>query len=166
MTTSISPATLDDARAIAALRTQVARGMTREFGKGHWSAIPSVAAVARQMRASHVLVARRDGVIVGTVRLAVAQQWAIDSDSFTPAKRALYVLGLAVAPDVRKCGVGRALMEEAKVKARSWHAEALWLDAYDHPVGAGAFYEKCGFRAVGPSAQGVVPLIFYEWRAD
>jgi len=161
--THISVASVSDARALAALRVQVARGMTRQFGKGHWSACPTVAEVTRQVRASHVLLARQGADIVGTVRLVVAKQWAIDSSAFTPAKTALYVLGLATAPDVRRRGVGRALMEAAKEKARSWPAQALWLDAYDHPAGAGFFYKACGFREVGPGTHGVVPLIFYEW---
>lgn len=140
--------------------------MTRQFGKGHWSDCPTVAIVARQLRASHVLVARRDEDIVGTVRLVVAQQWAIDSDSFTPARTALYVLGLAVAADARGQGIGRALMEATKEKARTWPAQALWLDAYDHAAGAGPFYLACGFRRVGPSARAEVPVTFYEWIAD
>ncbi len=160
---SISVGTTKDARALAALRTRVARDMTRQFGEGHWSACPKVAEVLRQVRASHVLAARLDGEIVGTVRLSLAKQWAIDASAFTPAKTALYVLGLATAPEVRGRGVGRALVEAAKDKARSWPAQALWLDAYDHPAGAGPFYLACGFREVGPSTNGVVPLIFYEW---
>lgn len=161
--TSISSARAADAREIAALRTQVARGMTRQFGKGHWSECPGVALVQRQLRASHVLVARRDGTIVGTVRLAVTKQWAIDSGAFTPVKTSLYVLGLAVSPEARGLGIGRGLMEAAKAKARDWPAQALWLDAYDHAAGAGGFYQACGFRKVGPSSTGDVPLIYYEW---
>jgi GNAT superfamily N-acetyltransferase len=139
--------------------------MTREFGEGHWSACPSKAVVLRQLRASHVLVARDDAEIIGTVRLARALPWAIDSQSLTPVDTALYVLGLAVCPDARGKGVGRELIEASKQIARSWPADALWLDAYDHPAGAGAFYKECGFRAVGPSTRCEVPLIYYEWLA-
>jgi GNAT superfamily N-acetyltransferase len=162
----ICTASTRDARAIAALRVQVARGMTRQFGKGHWSACPTVADVTRQIRASHVLLARQDKEIVGTVRLVEARQWAIDSSAFTPASIALYVLGLATAPDHRRRGIGRALIEAAKAKARTWPAQALWLDAYDHPAGAGAFYRACGFREVGPGSHGELQLIFFEWRVD
>jgi ribosomal protein S18 acetylase RimI-like enzyme len=87
----------------------------------------------------------------------------IDSESFTKVDTALYVLGLAVSPEARRQGIGRDLMEAAKESARSWPADALWLDAYDHVAGAGAFYQSCGFRAVGPSSKGEIPLIFYEW---
>jgi GNAT superfamily N-acetyltransferase len=161
--TEISVATPKDARSLAALRTAVARDMTQKFGQGGWSALPSKTAVLRQLRASHVLVARRDTGIIGTVRLATAKPWAIDSSSFTPVGTAFYVLGLAVAPDCRGQGIGRRLMDAAKDTARSRRAQALWLDAYDHIAGAGPFYLRCGFRAVGRTQYREVPLIYYEW---
>ena len=163
MKTSISVATQKDARPLVALRSAVARGMTQKYGEGHWSSCPSRAEVVRQVRASHVLVARRGADIVGTVRLTAAKPWAIDSSSFTPVTSALYVLGLAVAPEARGQDVGRDLMEAAKDAARSWPMEALWLDAYDHSAGAGPFYQKCGFRKVGRTRYREVPLIYYEW---
>lgn len=113
-----------------------------------------------------MLIARRGAGIVGTVRLVQALPALIDADSFTPVDTAMYVLGLAVSPDARGQGIGRGLMEAAKEVARSRPAEALWLDAYRHPAGAGPFYERCGFRAVGPSSRGEVPLIYYEWLVD
>jgi predicted N-acetyltransferase YhbS len=163
MKIAIAVATARDARALAALRTAVARGMTEKFGAGHWSASPTKADVVRQIRASRVLVARVEGEIIGTVRLATAKPWAIDSSCFTAAKTPLYVLGLAVAPDARGHGVGRSLMDAAKDTARSLHAEALWLDAYEHSAGVGPFYLKCGFRKVGRTKYRDVPLSYYEW---
>jgi len=166
VSTSISLATKGDAGRLAALRCVVARGMTDEFGEGHWSACPSRAEVVRQLRASQVLVAREDSGIVGTVRLVRALPWAIDSSAFTPVARPWYVLGLAVAPRCRERGVGRRLMDAAKEAARSRGAQALWLDAYEHAAGAGPFYLKCGFRKVGRTRQGDVPLCYFEWLAD
>ena len=149
-----------------ALRTAVAQGMTEKFGRGHWSAIPTKADVQRQIRASHILVARRDARIVGTVRLATTRPWAIESICFTPVASAFYVLGLAVAPEARGQNVGRDLMEAAKEVTRSRNTDALWLDAYDHSAGAGSFYLKCGFRKVGRTQYREVPLIYYEWLAS
>src|SRR4029079_11040522 len=120
-----------------------------QFGEGHWSSRPSRAEVVRQLRASRVLVARRDADIIGTIRLIRAMPWAIDASAFTPVERPLYVLGLAVAPEYRGKGIGRQLMDAAKEVVRATGAQALWLDAYDHPAGAGPFYLKCGFKKVG-----------------
>jgi GNAT superfamily N-acetyltransferase len=166
MKTAIAVATQKDVRALVALRTAVARGMTQKFGEGHWSASPTKAEVVRQLRASHVLVARHAAEVIGTVRLTTAKPWAIDSSSFTPVKSAFYVLGLAVAPGARGQNVGRDLIEAAKNAARSWPVEALWLDAYDHIAGAGPFYLKCGFLKVGGTQYREVPLIYYEWLVD
>ena len=95
-----------------------------------------------------------------------ALPWAIDSSSFTPVAKPWYVLGLAVAPEWRGKGVGRALMDAAKQTARSRGAQALWLDAYQHEAGAGTFYMKCGFKKVGRTAFREVPLIYFEWLAE
>jgi GNAT superfamily N-acetyltransferase len=161
----ITRALPQDARAIAALRTAVAEDMTQYHGQGHWSACPSKAEVTRQLRASHVLVARHAEKIVGTVRLATANPQIFDSGAFTPVQSSLYVLGLAVAPECRRQGVGRQLMAAAKGVARARQAQALWLDAYDSEVGAGPFYVRCDFRLVGPGKHKDLSLVYYEWLA-
>jgi GNAT superfamily N-acetyltransferase len=160
---TISRPQLTEARALAALRTDVAHDMTERFGVGPWSALPSRLIVLRQMRASHVLVARRGRDIVGTVRLALANTALFDARAFTPVDTALYVLGLAVSPSARGTSVGRQIMDAAKDVARSWPAQALWLDTYDNAAGAGEFYRKCGFREVGAGTSDDMPLMYYEW---
>jgi hypothetical protein len=57
-------------------------------------------------------------------------------------------------------------MEAAKETARARCIEALWLDAYDHVAGAGAFYQACGFRKVGRTQYREVPLVYYEWLSQ
>jgi len=163
---TISVATTSDAGALVALRAHVARNMAQQYGEGEWSAFPSDADVLQQVRALRVLVARRDGEIIGTVRMALAKPWAIDASMFTPVATALYVLGLAVSPDARGRGVGRSLMEAAKEFASAEPADALWLDAYEHRAGAGPFYLKCGFRQVGRTSYREMPLMFYEWLSQ
>lgn len=148
--------------------------MTRQFGEGHWSAIPGKAEVLKQMRASQMLVARHEEHIVGTLRLVTVNPRAMDSAGFTRVDSALYLLGLAVAPDWRRLGIGRRLVEAAKDAARARRSQALWLDAYDNEVGAGPFYLRCGFRRVGAggnvraqiSARIVSPLVYFEWLVD
>jgi L-amino acid N-acyltransferase len=159
----ISAATAADAPALVSLRAAVARDMTQQYGKGQWSTMPSKSVVLRQLRASRVLVAREGGQVLGSVRLATPNVPAIEAGGFTAVDSALYMLGLAVAPNARERGIARALVEAAKEIVRGQSIQALWLDVYDHAAGAGPFYRKCGFRAVGGTRDGEVPLVYYEW---
>lgn len=163
MTLTISAATKKDVQELTTLRISVAQRLTREFGEGPWSACPNRATVVRQLRASNVLVARLDEELVGTVRLIEANPVLLDASKFTPVRTALYVIGLAVSVDCRGQGIGREIMEVCKSTARSWPAQALWLDTFEHAAGAGRFYEKCGFRKVGVSALLDGQLGYYEW---
>ena len=40
-------------------------------------------------------------------------------------------------------------MEHVKQVAKEWPVDAIRLDAYDRPSGAGPFYKKCGFKKLG-----------------
>jgi hypothetical protein len=46
--------------------------------------------------------------------------------------------------------------------ARDWPADAIRLDAYDAPAGAGGFYATCGYTEVGRVRYRGTPLIYYE----
>jgi GNAT superfamily N-acetyltransferase len=75
---------------------------------------------------------------------------------------ALYLHDVNVDPSVQRRGVGRQLIEHAKIVAREWPASAIRLDAYDGPGGGGAFYTKCGFAEVGHTVYRNVPLVYFE----
>lgn len=154
---------MDDVAALMKLRAEVARDMSDRFGKGGWSSVPTKADIVRQLRASHVLVAREGAEVVGTVRLAPVQPGIIDTSAFTPVSTAIYVLGLAVAVHRRNFAIGHSLMNATKDFAQKSSANALWLDAYDHAAGAGPFYERCGFRRCGKKPHGSIDLWLYEW---
>jgi len=155
-------ATPDDAAAIAAVRVAAADRLTRDFGDGHWSAHTNEASVLRDMKASRVLAMRADDRIVGTLTLQTKRPWAIDVLYFTPCKKALYLINMAVAPDHQRLGIGRALLDEALRVARSFPADAIRLDAYQDPAGAGPFYRKCGYTQVGGATYRGVPLLYFE----
>jgi hypothetical protein len=82
-------ANTEDAAAIAAIRVAAADRLTRDFGDGHWSAHTNEDAVARDIKASTVLVARDRGIIVGTLTLQTKRPWAIDPQFFTPCRKPL-----------------------------------------------------------------------------
>jgi GNAT superfamily N-acetyltransferase len=118
--------------------------------------------VARDLASNRVLVARRRGQALGTLTLQNKKPWAIDTAYFTRVDRALYLINMAVAPASQRHGVGRALLGEAAAVARAWPAQAIRLDAYDAPAGAGGFYAEAGFREVGRVSYRGVPLVYFE----
>jgi GNAT superfamily N-acetyltransferase len=151
-----------DAAPLAVLRTSAAERLTRTFGRGHWSQMVDERAVLRHLKTSRVLIARRGSDVVATVRLSTKKPWAIDLAYFTAVPRAVYLHEMAVAPDWQRRGIGRSLLREAVAIGRTWPSQALRLDAYDAPAGAGGFYAKCGFREVGRATYRTVPLLYFE----
>jgi GNAT superfamily N-acetyltransferase len=144
------------------VRIAAADGLTRDFGEGHWSAHTNEASVLRDIKTSQVLAARDGNVMVGTLTLQTKKPWAIDATYFTPCQKALYLINMAVAPDRQRSGVGRALLAEALLVARAFPADAIRLDAYEAPAGAGGFYRKCGYAAAGGKVYRGVPLLYFE----
>lgn len=155
-------ATPDDAAAIAALRTAAGERLTIEFGKGHWSGVTSEKGVLGTMRSGRVYVVREGETILGTFKLATKKPWAIDKSYFQDSAAPLYLTDMAVAPAKQRRGIGRRLLRDAARVARAWPADAIRLDAYDAPAGAGDFYARCGFHEVGRATYRGVPLIYYE----
>jgi ribosomal protein S18 acetylase RimI-like enzyme len=147
---------------VAAVRIAAADRLTRDFGDGHWSAHTNEDAVLRDIKSSRVLAIRDGDRIIGTLALQTKKPWAIDISYFTPCKKALYLINMAVAPDRQRGGAGRALLAEALTVARSFPADAIRLDAYDSTAGAGDFYRKCGYTQVGNKAYRGVPLLYFE----
>jgi GNAT superfamily N-acetyltransferase len=159
-----SRATASDAVALAALHLAVAADLTTRYGKGHWSRCPGEKGVLRAITTSHVMVARdARGTIVATLQLATKKPWAIDRAFFTPVKRPLYLLNMAVTPKLQKKGVGRRCLEEAARIASAWPAQSICLDAYDAAAGAGGFYARCGYREMGNKIYRGVSLVYYEF---
>jgi GNAT superfamily N-acetyltransferase len=95
--------------------------------------------------------------------MATKKPWAIDVAYFTKVPKPLYLVSMAVHPDHQRKGVGRALVEYAKAYAGGFPAQAIRLDAYDAPAGAGGFYARCGFRETGRVVYKDVPLIYLEF---
>lgn len=156
-------ATADDAAELASMRTAVAERLTREYGRGHWSSAVTERGVLWGLKTSRVLVLRNSTGIVATLRLATKKPWAIDPKYFASVRRPIYLVDMAVAPDSQRKGIGRRLLEEARAVVQTWPGDAIRLDAYDSPAGAGDFYAKCGFREVGRVSYRRVPLVYFEF---
>lgn len=159
---TLNPATADDAPILAALHTLVADHLTEKHGQGPWSLKISESGMLNAMRVSQVFIARLGTEIVGTLRLTTTKPWAIDTDYFSPAKKPLYLLAMAIAPAKQRQGLGKQCLDHARRMAKDWPADVLRLDAYDANAGAGSFYERCGFTARGRNTYRGAPLIYYE----
>ncbi|NOT06618.1 MAG: GNAT family N-acetyltransferase [Gemmatimonadales bacterium] len=70
---------------------------------------------------------------------------------------------IAVDPELQRGGIGRRCMKEAARVCSTWPADAIRLDAFDAPAGAGEFYRKCGMREVGRATYRKVPLVYFEF---
>lgn len=165
MRLSFEVATDTDAAAIAALLNAAAAALTRRYGQGNWSSLSTEKGVLRDMgrpKFQRTLIARDGHEIVAVLHLQTRKPWAIDVKYFTTVKTALYLVGMAVLPEWQGKGVGRAMMKEAVNTAKDWPANAIRLDAWDAPAGAGAFYAKCGFREAGKVVYRNAPLVYYE----
>jgi GNAT superfamily N-acetyltransferase len=163
MRLKLQPATPEDAEAIAALRNAVSDDLTFKHGKGPWTSHCTTAGVLFDLRSGMLFVALHRGEAIASLRLATKKPWAIDLKYFPKAKRPLYLTAMVVAPELQRQGLGQACLAEAVKIARRTKADAIFLDAWDHPaVGAGGFYAKCGCRETGRATYRVAPLIYYE----
>jgi GNAT superfamily N-acetyltransferase len=158
----LEEATDVDAIALAALHVAVARDLTDKFGQGPWSSEPSERNVRFAMRRATVFVARDKVGIFATLHLTTRKPWAIDLKNFTKCEKPLYLLAMAVSPERQRAGVGTRCLNEAFRLARAWPADAIRLDAFDYPAGAGGFYAKCGLTEKGRKVYRRCPLIYYE----
>lgn len=59
------------------------------------------------------------------------------------------ILTLAVHPDARRQGLGRALVQEAATTAQTLGAEAFWLEVAIDNAAAIALYAAAGFEVAG-----------------
>jgi GNAT superfamily N-acetyltransferase len=155
-------ATLDDVAVIAGLQNAAAGALTARFGAGHWSSLVTERGAELAQRHARVRVGISGKRILTVVRLAAKKPWAIDVSYFTAVKRPLYLTGFAVSVAHQGQGLGRLAMEDACDIAREWPADAIRLDAYDSPAGAGDFYLKCGFDERGHAVYRGDPLVYYE----
>jgi ribosomal protein S18 acetylase RimI-like enzyme len=159
-------ATSTDAQAIAEVISEAAHDLTGKHGHGYWSAVASSKGVLSGMSKAKVLVAKTGNKVVGTLRLTASRPWVIDPAYFTQVPRPVYLVDMAVRPGYQRIGVGRALIEQAKVMASALSGDSIRLDAYEGIAGAGGFYEKCGFTDKGHVLYKTVPHIYFEWLIE
>ena len=156
-------ATEGDIPALLQLRLAIDADQAERFGTERYTTTITEKSVARNLKSSRTLVVTRRGRIVGAVRMETKKPWAVDLKYFTPSCKAVYLHDVDVHPELQRVGIGRQLMDRVKTMAEEWPVDAIRLDAYDGPSGAGPFYKKCGFKPVGHAVYRGVPLVYFEF---
>lgn len=108
--------------------------------------------IRQRMTEGPVWVAQQEGQTVGTIG-------ARDDP------RGLYVRGMGVHPDVRRGGIGTALLDAVETHARASAASTMWLSTTLFLSGSIALYQRAGFLdAAGPAHLHGTPLRSFEKR--
>lgn len=76
---------------------------------------------------------------------ALCQLQSREASIFSPAIRRLMIDHIAVAPDARRQGQGRALLRAAKDLARDLKVDEILLDTWEANAEAQAFFRSAGF---------------------
>jgi ribosomal protein S18 acetylase RimI-like enzyme len=123
---------------------QMAMGLESADGARHLIAV-------ERARGTAYYVARADDRIVGLIGV-----W-FDPTGATTELEPPQIIDIAVAPEFRRGGIGRALMDEAVRATRAASYDRLWLYTNGHSPALLTFYRRLGFRLVA-----VVP----DWFGD
>jgi ribosomal protein S18 acetylase RimI-like enzyme len=76
---------------------------------------------------------------------ALCQLHLREPSIFSPGYRRLMVDHIAVAPEARRQGLGRALLAAARQLARDLQADEIMLDTWETNTEAHAFFRAAGF---------------------
>ena len=133
-----------DAAELVELGTRIAREPEGWLiGSNGWRGVAEERRYLRALRRydhAAVFVAEADGRIVARLSIARDQH---------PASYHVADLGMMVAPDYRRQGIGRALLEQAVEWARGAGVRKLELHVFPHNEPAIKLYESFGFEREG-----------------
>jgi GNAT superfamily N-acetyltransferase len=158
---TFSAATPADAEELAALRNAIAADFLQRFGLKTFNTTSR--GILCDLRWGQLLIARHKNQIVSSLLLVKKKPWAIDITYFTPVEHPLYVRAMNTHPSLQRRGAGSRLLKYALAFAKHSGSDALRLDAFDAPHGAGGFYLKCGFAHRGHATYRNAPILYFEY---
>ncbi len=126
------------AYAIDGVSDEYANFITRQFSTERLSQAVSE-------HPGNIIVAEYDGNLVGVVEVAFDQKCPL-GELVAPELNKLYVLQWFGSQ-----GIGHRLLQESERLVRSKGEKQMWLWAWDQNPRAIAFYERQGYRVVGPA---------------
>jgi RimJ/RimL family protein N-acetyltransferase len=142
--TVVRQATLRDAKALVALARRVAAEPERWLvTEGEWR---SVRDERRYLRAANQ--SQDAALFIAEVGELVAGRLSIARDA-QPACDHIADLGLMVAIEHRRAGIGTALLEAAETWAARARVRKLELHVFPYNEAAIALYDRAGYRQVG-----------------
>ena len=137
--------------------------LARLHGPGRWGETVKLGAFKRGVLLRALYLATCGGVPAATFCLARRRPSFYAPTLFArPDAPASYLSSMAVAPALQRQGLGRWCLEQAEALAARQRLAYMRLDAYEGPAGAGPFYQKCGYRAVGRVPLSGAALIVFE----
>lgn len=147
---TFNTATPADAEELATLRNAVAADQFQRFSVKSFNTTSR--GILCDLRWGQILVARNKHQIVSSLLLVKKKPWSINVSYFTPVEHPLYVRAMNTMPTFQHRGSGTRLLKHALTFARRSGCDAVRLDAFDAPHGAGDFYLSAASpRAVAPS---------------
>ena len=146
---TVRAAIMEDADAIACLTIEVQQ-LHREALPDIFK-LPSAQLFSRERLAtllqdanSTVAVAESKGEIIGHVYGKILHR---PENDFKKAEKYMYIQQIGVRKDVRRQGVGRALIAFIESRALASAVTGLQLDYWAFNTRARSFFESCGFSA-------------------
>jgi GNAT superfamily N-acetyltransferase len=155
-------ASADDIPELVAMRARVSQSLAKKFGDGFWAGRPTESSERFLMRIGQVYIARYRGKLIAALALSTRKPWSIDVNKFRASAKPLYLRAMAVEPAKQGNGIGSKCIAEVRRIAEEMGRDAIRLDAFDCPAGAGEFYRKCGFIETARVVYKGVPLIDFE----
>ena len=141
----IRRASLADAPTLARLNTHVQAWHAEQYPEAFFPA-PDPAAMTRHF-ADRLADPGCVAFLAGdpATGYALCQLQTRDLSLFSPPVRRLMVDQIAVAPESRRQGQGRALLQAARALARDWAVDEILLDTWEANHDAHAFFRAAGF---------------------
>ena len=160
----IREAKAEESNLIQALRLQAYGEHATKIPEAHWAVLKSsILADEEQIEGLHQIVAELDGEIVGAVVLFPAKVTAyegVEEGQPYPELRKL-----AISPNVRGKGVGSALIQECKNRAKQDGHTEMGLHTADFMTDAMSLYTHLGFERIPeldfePADDGIIVKAF------
>lgn len=149
MATTFRDATIEDAATINRLVDVVqalhAEALPKVFKPAEGAGFPPKA-IARYLKnpGAFVALCLVDGEAAGYIGVTVKNR---RQSGLHFAQKVFMLDQIAVDPAFRRKGIGRALIEHFRVRAKAAKADKIALEVWDFNAEAQAFFAACGFQA-------------------